>query len=222
MRRRRPGRATSGTAGRTAPPPGWCSSSAQLDVEDLARLRRRPRRQLALGVEAVVEAVGQRGAADVTVDAVEFDDLIDVVDRRGAHDRQHRLDRMLEFLRVAALRRVPHLVEHRPDDLRLDRVERPVQAGVDDLARRHRRIAGRLIAARVVGVAPADRRVHREPLPLLERVADLRREIEAAQAGVVGDDQRLAGAVEHQIAIAVAGRALVARSVLRYSAPAEK
>ena len=71
-------------------------------------------------------------------------------------DVQERLDRVLELLGVAVVRRVPDPVEHRADDLRLEREERAVQADVDDLRRRTCRIAGRLVAARVVGVAPAD------------------------------------------------------------------
>ena len=57
----------------------------QLDVEDFARLRRAARRRLALRVEPVVHAVGElRRAADDRVDAVELDDLVEVVDRRRA------------------------------------------------------------------------------------------------------------------------------------------
>jgi hypothetical protein len=52
----------------------------QFDVEDLARHGRPARRRLALGVEPVVETVGEGGAADEVVDTVQFDDLVDVFD----------------------------------------------------------------------------------------------------------------------------------------------
>ncbi len=50
------------------------------------------------------------------------------------------------------------------------RGELPVQAVVD------RQVGDRIETPRVVRLAPADGRIDRKPLPLLERIADLRRE----------------------------------------------
>ena len=92
-------------------------------------------------------------------------------DRRGALEREIRLDRVLELLGVAAVRRVEHAIEDRSYYLRLRREEPTVHISVDEGL-------VRVEAPRVVGVPPVERRVHRKPLPLLEGKANLRREVE--------------------------------------------
>ena len=156
----------------------------ELDADDFARLRQCPRRRLALGVEPIVDAVGIARAAEDRVDSIENDDTIEVVDRRGLADVEKGLDRVLEFLGVAVGRRVPDPVEQRTQDVRLQREDPAIEVFI-----RHDLCVARIDlgrqAARVVGVAPADRTVDREPLPLLERISHLRVEIDAAQAPVV-------------------------------------
>src|SRR5438309_5763615 len=96
---------------------------------------------------------------------------------RRPGDPQDWLDLVLELLGVPVARRVPHAVEDGSYDLCLIGEDRSVQRNVDD---RRRRLPVRVerVASRVVGLMPADRVVDGEPLPLLERVSDLGREVD--------------------------------------------
>ena len=153
----------------------------EADADDLARRARLPRDQAAFCVDAVVDAVRVlRRAADDSIDPLDGYDPIGVVDRRGALEREERLDRVLELLGVAAVRRVEHAVEDRTQNLRLRREEPAVHTGVEDGV-------VRVETPRVVRVPPVERRVHRKPLPLLERKANLRREVETREILVVDD-----------------------------------
>src|SRR5207244_10369478 len=97
----------------------------EADADDLARRARLPRNQAAFRVDTIVDAVCVlRRAADDSVDPLYVDDPIEVVDRRGALEREKRLDRVLELLGVAAVRRVEHAVEDRTQTLRLRGEER--------------------------------------------------------------------------------------------------
>src|SRR6266540_24671 len=87
---------------------------------------------------------------------------------------------MLELLSVSVVRRVPHACEHRPQQLRAKFEEPPTERLVDNGPRR-------VSAARVVRVAPGHGRVDCEPLPFLERIPDLWREVEPREACIVFD-----------------------------------
>ena len=153
----------------------------QVDGHDFLRLA--DRSDPPLRVETVVQAVGiARRVSDDRIAGVGLDDPVVVVDRGRPLDVHERLDRVLEPLGVAVVGRVQDAGEDGADGVRTHCDVLPEQIVVADeldLAR-----VAREVAAIVKRRAPRRGGVHREPLPPLEGIANLRVQVEPPKSGV--------------------------------------
>ena len=143
----------------------------------------RPRRRCAaapLGREPVDDPVRDAGRAAVReVVALELDDALEVVERGQPLHGERRLDGVLVLLRVAVVRRVPHLGELRPDDVG---AQVPVAARQRHFGLHVAVVEILDVALAVARVVVGDRRVERQVRQLVERHPQCRVQVEPVQA----------------------------------------